>query len=779
MAEGVKRKCPSWTWSLGDRAPVKRPKISDDDSRGWRSIVTGFDMSGVTSYVTSKLASLKDALVGTVLGYSQSPNSGEQYEDERDFFAGVDAVDPPIDALDTSVEISELDTEEEYQKIWSAPTFTRKVPTVEIKEAKPVVPVSRSQLKQQLLDKMHTAPAKGGLQGKDVASNRCGAKSSSRGARILDLIGHEVDRNDGFVGEDSYVPQEEGCIQHDGSGSGALSREVSLMDMAGADGGPELSPVFEQRGGGHNGPHNNYHGSLDQVDFAKYGGVHVSGDVTSAFSPSPMCEALLFGEPDNQQQNEADDIFGGFDIATPSSPQMDYMQELSIFDKDSHMDVHQTMEQCMVIQNHTADLSPDDATLGGKVDEILHTEKEKEIPKPKQECVIKSAKALLKKKVILKRAAEDALLVRLREVIINRHLSDCFKQGHAWARLDARGIELNTKINHAALENEVLTSIREEKGDDILQNMISEVEKEWEHVLRVREKYSCAGEKEGGTPQKSILKKASSGNKDTSHNQTIRWATENTQHVYPTQKEEAHESNHQQACHPSTRGLRMLLASASPSLVQPSGARVAAATTASDNPTAPDAGAAQRKASQCGRSRSRTTLGGMGGKSQGQRLFQALQQAASTAVEHQSSLHVPKTLSTPFAMTLASQIDINHAKEENGCFSNTTSSSTASDNTTSSTSSTSRGGRWTATEVDFLIRGFKEYMKDGTNRNIWTAIHEKYSAKGISECRTTADYKDKWRNLRRTALKNASPRYVKLTEETVAWLRSDDSKPSS
>jgi hypothetical protein len=171
----------------------------------------------------------------------------------------------------------------------------------------------------------------------------------------------------------------------------------------------------------------------------------------------------------------------------------------------------------------------------------------------------------------------------------------------------------------------------------------------------------------------------------------------------------------------------------------------------------------------------------MGGKSQGQRLFQALQQAASTAVEqHQSSLHVPKTLSTPFSMTLASQTDMKRVNEENECFSNTTSSTTASDTTTtSSTSSTSRGGRWTAAEVDFLIRGFKECMKDGSSRNIWTAIHEKYSAKGISECRTTVDYKDKWRNLRRTALKNASPRYVKLTEEAVAWLRSDESKPSS
>jgi len=772
MSGSVKRKCPSGTWSLGDRAPGKRLKVSGDGSRGWRSIVDSFDISGVTSYVTSKLASLKDALVGTVLGYSQSQNSSERYEDERDCF---DAIDHTVDVLDTSVEISELDTEEEYQKIWSAPTFARKVPTVEIKEAKQVVPVSRSQLRQQLLDKMHVVPVNGGLQGKVGSTNCFDAKSSSRGARILDLIGREVDKNDGHVRDDHHITQEEGCVQHDVSGSGALSREVSLMDMAGADGGPESSPLIGNTGEGQNIAHKNDHESLDPVDCATYAGVHICGDVTSAFSPSPMCEAFLFGNPDKQQENETDDIFGGFDVATPSSPQMDFTQELSIFEKDSHLHANQEIEQCMVIQNHTADLSPDDANIESKVDQILDTEKEKETPKSKHECVIKSAKALLKKKVILKRAAEDALLIRLREVIINRHLSDYYQRGHAWARLDSRGIELNTKINHAALENEVLTSIRDEKGDDILQNMVSEVEKEWEHVLRVREKYSCAGEKEKRTPQKSILKNTSSGNKGSSHIQTIRWATENTQHVYPTQKEEAHESSHQQLCPPSTRGLRMLLASASPNL-QPSGAQAAV----SDKPVAPDAGAAQRKATHCGRSRSRTTLGGMGGKSQGQRLFQALQQAASTAVEqHQSSLHVPKTLSTPFSMTLASQTDMNRVNEENECFSNTTSSTTSDTTTTSSTSSTSRGGRWTATEVDVLIRGFKECMKDGASRNIWTAIHEKYSAKGISESRTTVDYKYKWRNLRRTALKNASPRYVKLTEETVAWLRSDESKPSS
>jgi len=120
--------------------------------------------------------------------------------------------------------------------------------------------------------------------------------------------------------------------------------------------------------------------------------------------------------------------------------------------------------------------------------------------------------------------------------------------------------------------------------------------------------------------------------------------------------------------------------------------------------------------------------------------------------------------------------------EENECYSNMSNSMTTSDNTTSSNSSSRGGipvgGRWTAEEVTCLIQAFKESIcEDPTRKNIWKKIIDLYRGRGISEYRTSMDIKDKWKNLRRTAMKNGNCRYVKLDEETLAWLKSNDAKP--
>ena len=101
-----------------------------------------------------------------------------------------------------------------------------------------------------------------------------------------------------------------------------------------------------------------------------------------------------------------------------------------------------------------------------------------------------SAKHLLKKKMVLKQASQDALYMKVREVVINRHLAEIHRQGHDWPTADACGVPLDTSAGHEAIEAKVLGSVRKEYGDDSLQKLIAQVEEEWKRMCSVRQKYS-------------------------------------------------------------------------------------------------------------------------------------------------------------------------------------------------------------------------------------------------------------------------------------------------
>lgn len=766
-------------------------------------------------------------------------NTCTSADEEKECCQQVQAVEE-VDCISNSMEHevdmreSSEDTETKYQKILSASTLARPgPPTVELSVAKSVRPVSRMKLRQQLLDKIsvcrHSEKEALRLKGdSDVIKISQSVKSSSRGARMLHLVPKDglatgrvqnttskgVDGDTAvvlprIVSASSIDDTEKECFSE--YGCDPTQEEVSLVDMpcygdvhtAPAERQQESPPsvLFSESSPdsydqcGIQGDKISHAMEIVENLVADLGMGDLAGeasagtprmllfeDVCTDDGPSLSLRDTSSPEGNNLYNDATEDVFSGFHVVTPfdttCSKSTVHLSPLPFL-------LPSTDEgDCMVIEHHKADLSPEDGhnhlekgfcdvtqgiypskpghIIGDAACQNHQVETEEPISSvAARQGSLKSAKALLKKRVTLKQAQEDALFTRLREVIVNRHLAESHKQGHAWARLDARGIEQNPSIDHSLVENEVLDFVRQEKGDGILKEYLDRIENEWRHISSVRQKYSaCDGKEHGCTPNKSILKRSLPSDRNHHQNHRIRWALENIQHRYPAM--EMKEDDHQ-ALPPksSTRGLRMLLASASPNVVKQSPKPCSI-----DHETDKSA----KKPTTYSRSRSRT-MGAPGRASQGQRLFQALQQGSCCA---EQQIHAPRTLSMIF----------DQIEDGNECYSNTTSTSmTTSDNTTSSNSSSCRGGipvggRWSAEEVACLIQGFKEcILEDGSRKSVWKSILDKYKGKGISECRTSVDVRDKWKNLRRTAIKKVNARYVKLDEATLEWLRSEDAKP--
>lgn len=703
---------------------------------------------------------------------------------------------------------SSEDTDTKYQRILSTSSIERPgPPTVELSVAKPVKLVSRVKLKQQLLDKISTYPNP--KKEEFSREKNIDGLASTRGARMLKLVpktetakyamcenitsGSDVRKERVIDCEMPPVHDQDADI--DTCGCDHPQEEVSLVDMADCVNGLET----EQRSGPlhpvvFSGTSPESPGVCNDETISRAMEV-VENLVADLGMPDEPCAGtprmLFFGDElgngyssrplpelsgvENMCEHSGD--FTGFNAVTPLEARCD--RNAPNFSPMSFMLPEADGAECMVIENHNADLSPEEcnndegkgfveveqqAAHPGKtiVEDASCQHYRTGTDEPiasaaARQCSLKSAKALLKKRMTLKQAEEDALFTRVREVVVNRHLSERYGQGHVWARLDARGIELNCSIDHALVESEVLTFVRQEKGDDILKGYLSKIEKEWEHISKVRQKYATIESR--STPVRSILKQSFNGQKSTHQSQSLRWAVENIQHRYPAVEMEP-EDHHALRRPSSTRGLRMLLASASPNIV-----------VSSPKPSNIDheGESLTKKQPTNSRCRSRTVGASSGRASQGQRLFQALQQGPCCAEQH-----APRTLSMIF-----DRID-----DENECYSNLSNSMTASDNTTSSNSSSRGGipvgGRWTADEVTCLIQAFKECIQEDASRKyIWKKIMDKYRGRGISECRTSMDIKDKWKNLRRTATKNVKCRYVKLDEETLTWLKSEDANPQA
>jgi len=420
-----------------------------------------------------------------------------------------------------------------------------------------------------------------------------------------------------------------------------------------------------------------------------------------------------------------------------------------------------------------------------------------------------SAKHLLKKKMVLKQASQDALYMKVREVVINRHLAEIHRQGHDWARLDACGVPLNTSADHEAIEAKVLGSVRKEYGDDSLQKLIAQVEEEWKRMCSVRQKYSNdakqaarmgAGNTGGKTtPTRSILRQQPHQQQQQQQRSSerlkgsLRWASENVQHTYTLNAPETEDAVRPPS---STRGLRMLgLASASASPkggntgTGNNGAVAAAGGGPNSNgkvsplPASPTGMAATPGGSGGGgsggnsgnaRRRSRTQNVSSGPRSsQGQRLFQALQNASCPP----ESTAGPSNSRSLSMILFADDGDNDHNDNSNI----SSGGPTTSDTTTSSNGSrgSGGGGRWEQAEVECLIAAFKEWSssKEGKDQYVWRYIGDKYRGNGLSDCRTASDLKSKWKAMRRTAGKNRPMRYVKLPEAELEFLRSDASKP--
>jgi hypothetical protein len=736
-------------------------------------------LSNLTSKVMSVVSAPLSAFASFSLWGGQQVNicdddaiqpGGEQFE------GAAIAADEDGNASEQNQNTSE-DTETKH-RVLEETIFRRPTATVELCVSNPQKAIlSRSQLKKQLLEKVKSSSPPDhrdhdghrplvcvGTKKENTSCQGPGNGGNSRGSRILELLPENLPRNSGEsnarrfseFGKVKALPNlqvEVECFQV----SDDLSEErtptpeasFSFADMIkdSGDQGQEQEGGLQQE---EQGPSSNPAANSEAPDFA-----------FSEVFGSPEGDSKAVSRAMGIVQNLVSEL-----DMSPEKPNSRYKAELPQFINSDDADqgdpaqtpvtyvVPDSMRQsCFVIENHTAHLSPEDGSPTEIKSPNLQSNCAHHISSlAAEQGSMESAKHLLRKRMTLKQATQDAIYLKVREVVLNRHLAEAHRQGCGWASLDACGVPLDATLDHAAMEEKVLGSVLAEHGEHALHKIVSQVEEEWERMCSVRKKYaedanrSCKGQ----TPTRSILRHRSPPGK---LKPSIRWATENVQHTYNV--DVVHGAGEkEQAVRPptSTRGLRMLgLASASPKVAgQPTNAPKL-----SPN-MHPKIGS--RRRSRTGSAVPRP--------SQGHRLFQALQNASCS--DSQPATHTPRTL----AMIFDSLPDDNE-------HSNNTSSATTSDQTTSSTSSRgSTGGRWSQEEVECLIKGFKEWSSaEDRHQFPWKFIGDSYRGRGISDCRTNDDLSGKWKAMRKTAGRNRRMRYVQLSEDALEFLRSDASIP--
>ncbi|KAI8103980.1 hypothetical protein M9435_006506 [Picochlorum sp. BPE23] len=520
-----------------------------------------------------------------------------------------------------------FDTDDAYERILSSSTIVRNVPTVDIGVAKHVETVSRSELRQQLLQRLSINTTARHVEkdnnNREVDHVKPFVKVKSRGVKMLDLIDRDVPRSPGPLDTGAV---ERGCCAHDDDddtnidtnkpdvGEDAIEKEC-------VDAGSAEASLSSLRGSAAQ--------EVSLVNMVQHGAdADKSGDATSALSPQ-LCAIV----EDMVLPPTTEDVFEGFNIPDVWVPNDDGAQHVEQGDKSpvSHTSIG--------IGNHNVDLSPEDVPCAENT-------ASKASPPPVR---VQSMRALLRKRwgknggAGKQREIENELFTKLRECVINTRLAKHYKLGEEWAKLNAAGVDLDMEVDLVQLEHEAVESVRREHGDEALETYMTDIEKDWEHIYAVRQKYHAdqCHDDTGKTPgpPKSILKRDVSGRKSPPR---LRWAEENIQHTYCENEytEKYAPAKADQVQH-STRGLRMLLASSGAKYSQSCSGGVSPPCTEINQQISSDKHILRMN----GRSRSRTISSV--GKSQGQRLFQALQQAAPdppTIMHH--SMDVPKKLST-------------------------------------------------------------------------------------------------------------------------------------
>lgn len=517
-----------------------------------------------------------------------------------------------------------LDTADAYERALSSSTLVRNVPTFDVGVAKPVETVSRSALKQQLLQRVSMNATARQVETSNVDRNTNNVtpfvKVKSRGVKMLDLVDRDVPRSPGPLDTGAL---ERGCSAHDDDDENDTDTRTvgeGVTEKECVDAGSAEASLSSLRGSAAQ--------EVSLVNMVQHGSdADKSGDATSALSPQ-LCSIV----DDIVLPEATDDVFEGFNIPDVWVPHDDNVPDVAVQLEDKSPVPRTTIG----IENHSVDLSPDDAPC-------VENTASKASPPPVR---VQSMRALLRKwgkngGAGKQREVENALFTKLRECVLNTRLAKHYKLGEEWAKLNASGVDVDMEVDFVQLELEAVESVKQEHGDEALETYMTDIEKDWEHICAVRQRYSVdhCHDDTGKTP-KSILKRDMSGRKSSPR---LRWAEENIQHTYcENEYTDTHTTTKSDQVQHSTRGLRMLLASSGAKYSQSCSGGVSPPCAENSHQISSDKHILRIN----GRSRSRTISSV--GKSQGQRLFQALQQAApdpSTAI-HQSMMNAPKTLST-------------------------------------------------------------------------------------------------------------------------------------
>eukprot|EP00890_Picochlorum_soloecismus_P001922 jgi/Picsp_1/2730/NSC_00958-R1_hypothetical protein COCSUDRAFT_59149 [Coccomyxa subellipsoidea C-169] len=272
-----------------------------------------------------------------------------------------------------------------------------------------------------------------------------------------------------------------------------------------------------------------------------------------------------------------------------------------------------------VVENHMAELSPDDTLIASSdaaqqctssvLDKKLPHLSGSKDPGPSNEH---------QDDIACPTTGESTPLARLREAVINANLADEWRKGENWARLDISGVELDPMVvDYSAAKTDVIQLLQREKGCDALQAYLDQIESEWKHLKQIRQKYSSEGQQLEPDAPKSILKRTPTRGVNLASPRaeagTLRWAEENVEHQYTEEDLYTWDDDSGAVLPQTTRGLRMLLASSALQTNNKNGVM--------------DLSEKPRMQSQRISARSRARIGG--GKSKGQRLLAALHQAAT------------------------------------------------------------------------------------------------------------------------------------------------------
>ena len=300
-----------------------------------------------------------------------------------------------------------------------------------------------------------------------------------------------------------------------------------------------------------------------------------------------------------------------------------------------------------VVENHIADLSPDDTFIASSdaAQQCTSTVLDNKLP---QVSVSKDPAASTEQQddIACPAHGEVTPFARLREAVINANLAHEWRKGETWARLDIYGVELDpTVVDYGAAKTDAIELLQKEEGCNALQGYMDQIDSEWKHLKQIRQKYSSEGQQLEPDAPKSILKRTPTRGvtleSPRAEAGTLRWAKENVEHQYIEEDLYNWDDDSDPMVPHTTRGLRMLLASS-------------ALQTNSKNGVM-DVSEKPKVQSQRISARSRARIGGR--KSKGQRLLAALHQAAteSAPIGQQAGMnnavedaHIPppKTLST-------------------------------------------------------------------------------------------------------------------------------------